>query len=155
MGVAHFGLCHLWAAATCRRIWPICLARDPRVRCCQSWRADAALAAEALEAAESIKDQIEPPSKDPAGYDTAALFEALGDAPEGANQIVFIDAGVADPSGLLNQSPEGAEVVFLAPTSDGVDQMAQVLAGRSDLEAVHIISHGEPGALNLGASTLT
>ena len=116
---------------------------------------DAALAAEALEAAESIKDQIEPPSKDPAGYDTAALFEALGDAPEGANQIVFIDAGVADPSGLLNQSPEGAEVVFLAPTSDGVDQMAQVLAGRSDLEAVHIISHGEPGALNLGASTLT
>ena len=116
---------------------------------------DAALAAEALEAAESIKDQIEPPSKDPAGYDTAALFEALGDAPEGANQIVFIDAGVADPSGLLNQSPEGAEVVFLDPTSDGVDQMAQVLAGRSDLEAVHIISHGEPGALNLGASTLT
>lgn len=55
----------------------------------------------------------------------------------------------------MNQSPEGAEVVFLDPTSDGVDQMAQVLAGRSDLEAVHIISHGEPGALNLGASTLT
>ncbi len=37
---------------------------------------------------------------------------------------------------------------------DGVQQISEALAGRSGVDAVHILSHGELGAVQLGSTTL-
>ncbi len=70
-----------------------------------------------------------------------------------AKTIVFIDAKVPDLAVLEASIADTAEIVLLDPEKDGLDQMAAYLAGRHDLDAIHIISHGEPGKLHLGSST--
>ncbi|KIQ23265.1 hypothetical protein RT97_25870 [Variovorax paradoxus] len=102
-----------------------------------------------------------PDSKGPVnqGYDVKA-FEGLGDAlqayaPRGMQdtqgaQIVFIDPGISDVSTLLQGIDPSAEVVFLDSRSDGLSQIASALNGRTDIGAIHILSHGDPGELRLG-----
>ena len=69
--------------------------------------------------------------------------------------VVFIDAAVRDPATLIAAVPAGAEIVFLDGARDGVEQMAEYLAGRSGVGAIHIISHGDAGELNLGTAQLS
>ncbi|HYD71000.1 DUF4347 domain-containing protein [Azospirillum sp.] len=68
--------------------------------------------------------------------------------------LVFIDAGVDDLQTLVAGVPESAEVVVLDAARDGIRQMAQVLAGRTRIESLHIVSHGAPGRLVLGTAVL-
>jgi hypothetical protein len=44
------------------------------------------------------------------------------------------------------------EVVFLDPQRDGMAQIGALLAGRRDVAALHIVSHGSAGALQLGTT---
>ncbi len=46
------------------------------------------------------------------------------------------------------------QAVALEPGGDGLDQMATVLRGRHGLAAIHLVSHGAPGALELGTTAL-
>lgn len=46
-------------------------------------------------------------------------------------------------------------MVVLDATRDGIEQIAESLAGRSDIGAIHLISHGSSGELQLGTGTLT
>ncbi len=71
-----------------------------------------------------------------------------------ANTIVFIDPKVDDYQSLVNGVIPEAKVIVLEPTRDGVEQITQVLAGRTGVAAVHIVSHGSPGCLQLGNSQL-
>jgi hypothetical protein len=71
------------------------------------------------------------------------------------NEILFIDQGVADYQGLLDSMARNIEVVFLAPDRDGVAAIAEHLQGRTNLQGIHIVSHGGPGRLSLGNMTLT
>lgn len=89
-----------------------------------------------------------------AGVHHAQAVEQLAVA-DAARAIVFVDATVPQHELLLKGiDPSSAEVVRLDPLRDGVAQMAQALAGRSGLDAIHIISHGAPGRLMLGSSVL-
>ena len=65
-------------------------------------------------------------------------------------QIAFVDAGIADYQTLQGSLPGEIEVFILDPATDGVLQMAGILATHHDLSAVHIFSHGASGALQLG-----
>ncbi len=47
------------------------------------------------------------------------------------------------------------EVLRLDAARDGVRQLAEALAGRSGLDAIHLISHGSQGTLQLGSTLLT
>jgi Ca2+-binding RTX toxin-like protein len=68
---------------------------------------------------------------------------------------VFIDSSLQDIDKLLaGLSPE-LIVVILDAGQDGVEQIAQALEGVSDLDAIHIISHGSEGTLYLGNAVLT
>lgn len=67
--------------------------------------------------------------------------------------ILFIVSDVGDHQQLAAASPS-LEVVVLDAKGDGLDQMADALAGRTHVPAVHLISHGSSGALNLGSVTL-
>ncbi|MEG4104204.1 DUF4347 domain-containing protein, partial [Microcoleus sp. Pol17_C1] len=68
--------------------------------------------------------------------------------------LVFIDSNVEDYQSLISGvSPKG-KVIILDETRDGIEQITQRLAIEKNIEAIHIISHGSPGVVQLGANTL-
>ena len=71
------------------------------------------------------------------------------------DEIYFIDPGVPDIGDLIGSIPDSSEIVVLNASSDGVEQIASVLRDRSDIDAIHIVSHGDEGRLELGDAALT
>lgn len=75
-------------------------------------------------------------------------------------EIVFIDASVADADKLVTdlQAQQAAgravEIVRIAADEDGIAVIGQVLQGRSDVGAVHLVSHGTDGTVHLGGTVL-
>ncbi|MCZ6774819.1 MAG: DUF4347 domain-containing protein, partial [Proteobacteria bacterium] len=77
-----------------------------------------------------------------------------------AHELIIIDAATPNYETLLNdlvtERGDGRtfEVVILDADRDGIQQISDLLAERSDLSAVHIISHGSDGSVTLGDSVL-
>ncbi|MBF0627583.1 MAG: DUF4347 domain-containing protein [Magnetococcales bacterium] len=71
------------------------------------------------------------------------------------SEIVFIDAAVPDPVGLLSGIAANALVVRLDAGQDGVTQITSVLEKHQNISAIHILSHGAPGQLQLGSRHLS
>ena len=46
-------------------------------------------------------------------------------------------------------------MIVLDPARDGVEQMAEILASRTDIDAIHLIGDGTEAEMHLGASFLT
>ena len=65
-------------------------------------------------------------------------------------QIIFIDAAVEGIPSIIASVDPSIQVVVLDGNRDGVTQIAEALNGRTGLDAVHVISHGGPGHLQLG-----
>ena len=65
------------------------------------------------------------------------------------NQLIFVDSGVTDADVLMSGLRPGVRVEDLPATDDPIAVIALHLAGARDLSALHILSHGEPGALQL------
>ncbi|MDA1166358.1 MAG: DUF4347 domain-containing protein, partial [Planctomycetota bacterium] len=78
-----------------------------------------------------------------------------------SHEIVFLDTTVEDYQQLLddlwsnNDPGREFEVVLLQNSRDGIEQITEALAGRTDLDAVHIVSHGTDSAVKLGSTWLT
>ena len=70
-------------------------------------------------------------------------------------EIVFIDERVENPDIITASLSPNIELFMLSADSDGLAQIAQALAGRSDIDGIHIVSHGAPGEMQLGTLTLT
>ncbi|HTB80040.1 MAG TPA: Ig-like domain-containing protein [Opitutaceae bacterium] len=62
-------------------------------------------------------------------------------------ELFFIDAGVADPGAFWLAAPKGATVVCIPAGVDPWAFMAQEAERLQGLAAIHIVSHGAPGAL--------
>ncbi len=96
---------------------------------------------------------------EPMDADPDAQLAEQADAPgTGASskvEIAFIDAAVEDATTLLAQFGDNVQVYTISPESDGVEQIASVLADHDNVDAVHIISHGRSGTLDLGTAKLT
>ena len=75
-------------------------------------------------------------------------FAGAGDG-NSAPIFIFIDAAVQDPAAIIAAADPRAEIYILDPASDGLAQIASVLANETNIEAVHIISHGNSGQLIL------
>ena len=77
------------------------------------------------------------------------------------HELVVIDTSVEDHQALLAdlQAQAGPdrqfEIVLVDSTTDGVAQLTELLAGRTDLDAIHFISHGSNGAFRLGNQWIT
>jgi len=75
-------------------------------------------------------------------------------------EIVFVDARVPDAQKLLDDllSQQNAtrqiEVKWLDAQTDGIEQISDALADRRDIAALHIISHGSDGQVQLGSTWL-
>ncbi len=87
------------------------------------------------------------------------LVQALETVPAVATPatitIVFIDGAVHNRDQLLAGIPDSAEIVVLDSTRDGVEQIASYLAGRTGVDSIHIMSHGDAGRIYLGNAELT
>ncbi len=85
---------------------------------------------------------------------------ATENATSARHELVFVDPQIADYESLLHEissigdATRQIEVVLLSSQRDGVDQIAQVLAGYHDLDAVHFVTHGTDRAVQLGATWL-
>ena len=71
------------------------------------------------------------------------------------HEVVFVDEQLQNLQQLLGAMRQGAEVVVLDGSKDGFAQMAQYLAGRHDIDAISLVSHGEEGAVQAGTTWLT
>ncbi|MEG4109865.1 DUF4347 domain-containing protein, partial [Microcoleus sp. S13_C5] len=68
--------------------------------------------------------------------------------------LVFIDSNVEDYQTLISGVCPNAQVIILDKKRDGIEQITERLAIEQNIAAIHIISHGSPGAVQLGANTL-
>ncbi|HEX6361391.1 MAG TPA: DUF4347 domain-containing protein, partial [Albitalea sp.] len=95
------------------------------------------------------------------------LLEDAPDAAEGVGEhearrleIVFVDPGVPGWEALVadlraaDPGERDLEVVVLDPAGDGIAQVSAALAERDGIDAIHLVSHGRPGAMVLAGSTL-
>ncbi|WP_332608971.1 tandem-95 repeat protein, partial [Achromobacter sp. ESBL13] len=122
---------------------------------------DAAVAKTAQEAAHAVPDA--PPAAETQEH--AQLIAALGAVEQHKaapaeplverSEVYFIDRSVEQADALAKALPPGAEVHFIESGVDGLRFIADTLNGRHDVDAVHILSHGEEGTLQLGTATLT
>ena len=70
------------------------------------------------------------------------------------HEVMFIDPSIGDLETLLRGLRPSIETLILDPARDGVRQMTQALRHRRGVQAIHILSHGRPGTLALGAGAL-
>ncbi len=68
--------------------------------------------------------------------------------------ILFVDSGVADYQTLINGVKAGTRVVILNADQDGVQQITDVLNQSSNVDSIHILSHGNQAEVMLGNATL-
>jgi VCBS repeat-containing protein len=72
------------------------------------------------------------------------------------HELVFVDTRVSGYEALVGdiarngQDGRIIETVIIDGRRDGVEQMTEALAGRSGIDAIHVIAHGTDGALYLG-----
>lgn len=99
---------------------------------------------------------VELPIVDPAPWPPAPAVVADLDAPR--RELVVIDGGLPDVdallAGIVADTGRHVEVVILGPDADGFVQLTELLSQRDDLDALHVLSHGRAGALQLGNVTL-
>ena len=73
-------------------------------------------------------------------------------------ELVFIDSATPDYQVLLDDLlvQSGAnrqiDVVMLDADRDGIEQITETLQGYQDVNAIHIISHGDDGTVGLGST---
>ena len=75
------------------------------------------------------------------------------------HELVLIDSGIPDFAQFLasmhvQSIGTAREVLPLDFQSDGVLSISQILSQRTNLDAVHIFTHGQPGAIQLGTASL-
>jgi hypothetical protein len=128
----------------------------------------------AVETAADTAAATEPaaPVQDAAAIEAAKLAEAAADvAPPAAQadpastvqtdpaqqrtEVAFIESNVSDYQALIDGISANVEVHVLDASLDGLAQMAQILGGRSGIDAIHIVSHGYDASVGLGSLQLT
>lgn len=80
----------------------------------------------------------------------AAVAPATGEQPR--HEIVFIEDNVANLQQLVAGVRDGVEVVVLDHTRDGLQQMLDALKGHAPVDAIHLVTHGAAGQIELGSS---
>ncbi|TQK04776.1 Ig-like domain-containing protein [Herbaspirillum sp. SJZ107] len=134
---------------------PAPLALEPRVMF-DGATADAAVAAAKAAAAVPADLPAERSAAHPAvaQQDTHVAAAVLpADTPR--QEIVFIEDNVPDYQKLAAAVQPGVEVVVLDHTKDGLQQMIAALDGHAPVDALHLVTHGAAGQVDLGSERLS
>jgi glucose/arabinose dehydrogenase len=71
----------------------------------------------------------------------------------GKTGVIFVDASLEDLGAILGDSKDKA-IFRLEESGDGIEQITETLQQFSNLDSIEIISHGNDGFVDLGASSL-
>ncbi|QWE03739.1 VCBS domain-containing protein [Polynucleobacter sp. JS-JIR-II-50] len=88
-------------------------------------------------------------------YEARQLVAADPALDGGLHEVVFLDSNVANWEQLASFVRPGVEVVLIDGQGDGLREMADYLGGQSNINAIHIVSHGNPAELFFGSLDLT
>ncbi|MCP4000470.1 MAG: DUF4347 domain-containing protein, partial [Gammaproteobacteria bacterium] len=102
----------------------------------------------------ALVDAVDPQIAEPLVIEAPAPVPEVAEPQAKTNEIVFVDTVVADYQDLLKGIDPDTEVIFLDGNRDGLVQMTEALSGRSEIDALHIVSHGQAGMLKLGSSLI-
>uniref|UniRef100_E1T926 DUF4347 domain-containing protein n=1 Tax=Burkholderia sp. (strain CCGE1003) TaxID=640512 RepID=E1T926_BURSG len=69
-------------------------------------------------------------------------------------QVVFINSNVSDYQTLIAGLPKGTQYVILDSTKDGLAQIDQYLQHNPGVSAIHLVSHGTDGEIQIGGTWL-
>jgi hypothetical protein len=69
-------------------------------------------------------------------------------------QVVFVNSNVTDYQTLVAGLPQGTQVVILDSTKDGLAQIEQYLQQHQGVSAIHLVSHGSDGNVQIGSTWL-
>jgi hypothetical protein len=96
--------------------------------------------------------------------DAPRVTLTAGEAPAApaaaSRELVFVDTATPEYDRLLADLLAGRadgrefEVVLIDRAEDGIARISDALAHHANLDAVHVVSHGEAGAVRLGTATL-
>ncbi|MEG4142117.1 DUF4347 domain-containing protein [Microcoleus sp. Pol7_B1] len=75
--------------------------------------------------------------------------------PVSVRSIAFIDTQVEDYQSLIAGVTPGTEVVVLDGNRDAIDQITDILRARTNIDSIHIVSHGSSGSLQLADGSLS
>ncbi|MGQ7958624.1 DUF4347 domain-containing protein [Pseudomonas sp. SP16.1] len=123
---------------------PLALSLEPRMLF------DGAVAATAIEVADSASAASAPASDGASQQDAQDTPAVDSGAADTRREVVFVDGNIQNYQQLLAGLPTGAEVVVLDASRNGLEQMAEYLEGRTGIDAIHLLSHGESGAFKAG-----
>ncbi|MES2821622.1 MAG: Ig-like domain-containing protein [Pseudomonadota bacterium] len=79
---------------------------------------------------------------------------AVAGQPGERRDLVFVDTRLPDYQQIVAAIAPNADVILIDSQGNGVQQIADALVGRSGIDAIHIISHGDDGVLLLGDAPL-
>jgi uncharacterized protein DUF4347/cadherin-like protein/Big-like domain-containing protein len=85
---------------------------------------------------------------------------ALGAEHNTKHEVVFVDVATPHYQQLIDDIVERAgsgrevKVVIIEGGSDGIQKITDVLSGLDNIDAIHIISHGSEGSVQLGSNVL-
>ena len=68
--------------------------------------------------------------------------------------LVVVDTGVEGYGDLLTGLEPGTEILLIDADENGLQKLADHVAGRDDITSIHILSHGGQGEFSLGSVTL-
>ena len=91
------------------------------------------------DATDTSADHLVPAAVAPAATDSAP-----------ATSIVFVDGQLPNAGVLASNIASGARVVVLDPNGNALQQIQDAVAGRNDIQSIHILSHGSQGDITLG-----
>ncbi|HEY9910183.1 MAG TPA: DUF4347 domain-containing protein, partial [Thermosynechococcaceae cyanobacterium] len=86
--------------------------------------------------------------------DKTSLTTSLTGLSQSNHSLLFIDSTVSDYQQLVAGVAPGTEVHVLTSAQDAVTQITNTLLGRSGIDSLQIVSHGEAGGLDFGSSGL-
>ncbi|CAM5450522.1 VCBS domain-containing protein [Eoetvoesiella caeni] len=70
------------------------------------------------------------------------------------NEVLFVDSGVEGWQSIVANVRPGVDVVMLDASKDPLQQIADRLSSGEPVDAVHIVSHGTPGALQISGVSI-
>jgi hypothetical protein len=104
------------------------------------------------DAAHAAQAHDTPPPPIPPAVTVRAAEPAKDD---GKKEVVLVDTSLANYKSLEAGVRDGVGIVEFDGSRDGLAQIAQWAASQSGLDAIHILSHGSEGVVNLGTNALT
>ena len=90
-----------------------------------------------------------------------SLIESRSQTTDIRHELVIIDADVEDYAQLVesiqSQTDDDVtlEVIILDSNRNGIEQISEILADQQNLDALHLISHGSSGSVQVGNSQLS